>query len=78
MIEQKDIENLTMTDLVAYYNANKALKERYINEIHMNECYQNTKERYLYEEPLAKQLKCNTVESKIIAEFEKRLIKEEE
>jgi len=30
----------------------------------------------LFEEPLQKQMKCNVVESKIMGEFEKRLIEE--
>ena len=74
MIEMKDLDKLSMNDLVNYYNATKVLKEHYANEAHMNQCYQNTKEKHLFEEPLAKQMKCNVIESKIMNEFEKRLI----
>lgn len=77
MIEAKDIKKLSMNDLVAYYNANKALKEYYANTAQMNECYKNTVEKNLFEEPLKKQIKCTNVESKIMDEFEKRLINEE-
>ena len=38
MIEAKDIEKLSMNDLVAYYNANKALKDYYANTAQMTEC----------------------------------------
>ena len=76
MIEAKDIENLSMNDLVAYYNANKALKDYYANTAQMNECYRNTNEKNLFEEPLHKQMKCTNVEAKIMDEFEKRLIDE--
>ena len=76
MIEIKNLEELSMNDLVAYYNANKALKDYYANEAQMNECYKNTVEKKLFEEPLQKQMKCNVVESKIMGEFEKRLIEE--
>ena len=77
MIEKKELEGLSMIDLVAYYNANKALKERYANEAQMNVCYQHTNQKSVYEEPLQKHMKCSDVESKIMDEFEKRLIKEE-
>ena len=76
MIEVKNLKELSMNDLVAYYNANKALKDYYANEAQINACYKNTAEKKLFEEPLQKQMKCNVVESKIMDEFEKRLIEE--
>lgn len=76
MIEEKKLEELNMNDLVAYYNANKALKDYYANEAQMNAVYQNTNSKEYYTEPLQKHMKCVTVETKIMNEFEKRLIKE--
>lgn len=76
MIEIKNLVELSMSDLVAYYNANKALKEYYANEAQMNVCYKNTKEKEKFDVPVNKQMKCNVVESEIMDEFEKRLIGE--
>jgi CRISPR/Cas system-associated protein Csx1 len=77
MIKPEDIEKLTMNDLVAYYNANRALKDYYANTARMNECYRTTDQENLFTEPLKKQMKCTNVEAKIMDEFEKRLINEE-
>ena len=74
MIEEKDIEKLNMSELVAYYNANNVLKNYYANEVQMNICYQHTKESYLFNEPAQKQMRCNEVETKIMQELEKRLL----
>ena len=74
MINENDLKNLDMNDLVAYYNANKALKDYYWNEAQINECYENTNKKSLYETPLQKQMACSNVETKIMKEFEKRLI----
>jgi len=74
MLQEKEIKELPMIDLVAYYNANQALKNYYANLAHINSCYQNTKEKKLFEEPIRKQGDCASVETKIMKEFEKRLI----
>ena len=78
MIKENELERLGMNDLVAYYNATKALKEYYRNEAVLNECYKNTKKKDLYSEPINKQQQCSNVESKIMNEFKKRLIDDEQ
>ena len=74
MDKECNFSELSMNDLLAYYNANNALKNYYANEAQLNACYQTTKEKQLFDEIIKKQMKCNGVENKIIMEFEKRLI----
>ena len=74
MIREEELKELTMADLVSYYNANQALLQHFQNEAQINECYKNTKDKRFFEEPTEKHSRCSKVHGRLIKELEKRLL----
>jgi hypothetical protein len=74
MINEEQLKDLTMSDLVTYYNANQALLQHYKNEEVANQCYMRTNESEKYYGPQKKVMRLAKVDARIIKELEKRLL----